>query len=202
MAYSQPPILADVLAVKPPSSPVSQSDYWSATFTAAWRKVRDLCRRKLVTASYTDYIRTFPQAVGDVGDLLHVAYLREPITHGGTLTVSAITLGGTTVDAADYQAYHDRIVLESPGEVVVAYTGGYATTDAEWVVVLLAVHDVGFARETAAALEALLATSRRVDPTDPAWQRGLAWRSWLGDNWPALVGYGPIAPFYLSPAGV
>lgn len=141
MAYSQPPILADVLAVKPPSSPVSQSDYWSATFTAAWRKVRDLCRRNLVTASYTDHIRTFPQPVGDVGDPLHVAYLREPITHGGTLTISAITLGGTTVDAADYQAYHDRIVMESPGEVVVTYAGGYATTDAEWVVVLLAIHD-------------------------------------------------------------
>ncbi len=75
----------------------------------------------------------------------------------------------------------DELVLVGSANLDV--TSGYWESEA-----LLAVHDAGFARETAAALDALLATSRRVDPTDPAWQEALAWRSWLGDNWPVLVG--------------
>ncbi|MCP3138137.1 phospholipase D-like domain-containing protein [Pyxidicoccus xibeiensis] len=53
---------------------------------------------------------------------------------------------------------------------------------------LLVVHDTAFAERMLAALQSLLATSRRVDRDDSQWRTEAEQRAWVGRNWPSLVG--------------
>jgi phosphatidylserine/phosphatidylglycerophosphate/cardiolipin synthase-like enzyme len=53
---------------------------------------------------------------------------------------------------------------------------------------LLVVHDTPFAERMLAALQPLLATSRRIDREDTRWRTEAEQRAWVGRNWPSLVG--------------
>ena len=53
---------------------------------------------------------------------------------------------------------------------------------------MLVVHDDGFAGRMLAALEPLLACSRRIDREDSRWRAEAEQRAWVGRNWPSLVG--------------
>lgn len=53
---------------------------------------------------------------------------------------------------------------------------------------LLVVHDTPFAERMLAALQPLLATSRRINREDSRWRTEAEQRAWVGRNWPSLVG--------------
>ncbi|MCP3061551.1 phosphatidylserine/phosphatidylglycerophosphate/cardiolipin synthase family protein [Myxococcus sp. K38C18041901] len=53
---------------------------------------------------------------------------------------------------------------------------------------LLVVEDTPFTERMLAALDALFATSRRIDRQDPRWRDEVEQRAWVGRNWPSLVG--------------
>ena len=72
--------------------------------------------------------------------------------------------------------------LVAVGSANVDVTSAYWESEA-----LVLVHDAGFAAKTLASLDALLATSRRVDLTAPSWSENEARRDWLSRNWPSLM---------------
>ncbi|WP_257451901.1 phospholipase D-like domain-containing protein [Archangium lipolyticum] len=53
---------------------------------------------------------------------------------------------------------------------------------------MLVVHDTPFAERMLAALEPLLAGSRRIDREDSHWRAEAGQRAWVGRNWPSLIG--------------
>ncbi|MGM0578551.1 MAG: phospholipase D-like domain-containing protein [Myxococcota bacterium] len=62
-------------------------------------------------------------------------------------------------------------------------TAGYWEHEA-----LVVVDDPAVTADLDAALERLVATSRRVDPSDAAWQERAARRAWISRHWPSILG--------------
>jgi hypothetical protein len=119
--------LAEINAAAPPNSPVKQASgaYWLSVLYAAERKVKDICRRALESASYSDVGYTLPVENTD-GSYAYVYYLREPT--GSVIAfadLTAFTLNDDTVLTADVTRETTRLVFNSPGEVKVTYPGGY-----------------------------------------------------------------------------
>ncbi|MBM3313178.1 hypothetical protein FJY70_01135 [candidate division WOR-3 bacterium] len=116
--------LTQIIAAKPDNSPISTGDYWADLHVVAEEKVKQLCRRKLESANYTD--RGLTTTIETDAGTRYVWYLREPtgsvIAYASftTLTIddAAVTEGDVVIEA-------DRLVFESGGEVVAAYPGGW-----------------------------------------------------------------------------
>jgi len=116
--------ITEVNAAKPPNSPIGTGTYWDGILLAAEQKVKDICRRQLESASYTDIGYTIP--VDNDNTRAYVWYLSEPT--GTALefsALSAFTLDDDTVDSTDVTIEVNRLVFNSAGEVKVTYAGGY-----------------------------------------------------------------------------
>jgi hypothetical protein len=117
--------LDDINDAKPPNSPIASGGYWQSVLYAAARKVKDICRRKLESASYSDVGYTMP--IDREDDTRGYAwYLREPT--GSVIPfadLTAFTLNDDTVLTADVTREATRLIFASPGEVKVTYPGGY-----------------------------------------------------------------------------
>lgn len=117
--------LAEINAAKPPNSPISTGAYWQSILYAAERKVKDITRRELESASYSDVGHTTP-VENDDGSIAYAWYLREPT--GTALAFSALTrftLDDSTVATADVTIEKARLIFGGDGEVKVTYAGGY-----------------------------------------------------------------------------
>ncbi|MCP3103646.1 phosphatidylserine/phosphatidylglycerophosphate/cardiolipin synthase family protein [Myxococcus sp. K15C18031901] len=80
-------------------------------------------------------------------------------------------------------------ILVSDDQTVALGSANLDVTAAYWESeALLLVEDAPFARRMLTALEALFATSRRIDRSDADWRAEVEQRAWVGKNWPSLVG--------------
>ncbi|NMO13708.1 phosphatidylserine/phosphatidylglycerophosphate/cardiolipin synthase family protein [Pyxidicoccus fallax] len=83
---------------------------------------------------------------------------------------------------------HAKLLVQDTATVAVG-SANLDVTAAYWESeALLVVHDAPFAERMLAALEPLLATSRRIDREDTRWRTEAEQRAWVGRNWPSLVG--------------
>ncbi len=83
---------------------------------------------------------------------------------------------------------HAKLLVQDTAAVAVG-SANLDVTAAYWESeALLVVHDAPFAERMLAALEPLLATSRRIDREDTRWRTEAEQRAWVGRNWPSLVG--------------
>ncbi len=80
-------------------------------------------------------------------------------------------------------------LLSADGEVCTVGSANLDVTAAYWESeAVLLIEDPRVARALERRLEALLATSRRVEREDPRWRREAAQRAWLSRNWPSVIG--------------
>lgn len=83
---------------------------------------------------------------------------------------------------------HAKLLVSDEAQVAVG-SANVDVTSAYWESeALLLVEDAGFARETLAQLEPLIATARRVDLSGPDWAPLHVRREWLGRYWPTILG--------------
>jgi hypothetical protein len=147
--------MADVLAAKPPNSPIVQSDYWDGMLRIAESKVKAICRRKLQQDNYMDKGYTLSAENPD-GEMVYVWYLREPTGTALAFTnLTAFTLNDDTVDSGDVTIEVGRLIFNSPGEVKVTYPGGYLTDTTHKAIILqvviAAMHEAHRASQAAVA---------------------------------------------------
>lgn len=119
--------LTEVLAAKPPNSPIGTGTYWQDVLAAAERKVKALCRRKLEADIYTDRGRLTP-VYGDT--VQYVWYLREPT--GVALDFDdfdLLTLNDAVVAEDDVRIEPDRLVFAVGGDLLAIYPGGWLRND-------------------------------------------------------------------------
>lgn len=124
-------------------------------------------------------------ALRELGDELVRARL-EPLLRAGAAGYEFALPDGALGQV--FPHVHAKLYLADEARVLVGtanldVTSGYWESEA-----LVAVEDAAFTRAAQAAVERLLATSRRVDPDAPAWARAAARRAWLSEYWPNLVG--------------
>ena len=131
--------LADILAVKRPSSLISSGAYWQNLFVRAFAKVKDVTGRWLEDEESDEWGNTWTCERPD-GSLVQVYDLQEPT--GAVLTFSdftTLTVNGAAVLAADVAIEASRLILKTGGRVHAVYPGGYLAEDEPAAVIKSAV---------------------------------------------------------------
>jgi len=129
-------------------------------------------------------------AIREVADRYVRSRLDAVIAAGGVAYEMAMPPRGGWEPGLERVAPHVHAkLLVSDEETVAVGSANLDVTAAYWESeALLLVEDAAAARGLLAELEALFATSRRIDREDAHWRAEAEHRSWVGRNWPSLVG--------------
>ena len=117
--------LSDILAVKRPSSLISDGAYWQNLFVRAFAKVKDITGRWLEDEESDEWGDTWTLERAD-GSLVQVYDLQEPT--GAVLAFAdftTLTVNGIAVLEADVTIGASRLILTAIGHVHAVYPGGY-----------------------------------------------------------------------------